>query len=209
MKLLVGLGNPGPEHAANRHNVGFMALDRIAADHGCLPWRARFRGLLAEGRIGGERAALLKPLTYMNLSGQSVGEAMRYLRLEPRDVIVFHDELDLAPGRFRVKEGGGHAGHNGLRSLHEHLGPDYVRIRIGIGHPGARERVTGWVLGNLAREDSAWLGPLLEAISAAAPLLARGELEGFQAEVSRRLAPPRPPKPPRPPRPAPEEPGAA
>ena len=150
MKLIVGLGNPGTKYQGNRHNVGFMALDRIASDHGFSPWRTRFQGETAEGRLGDERVTLLKPGTFMNLSGQAVGEAMRYLKLTPDEVIVLHDELDLPPGKLRLKLGGGHAGHNGLRSIHQHIGEAYRRVRIGIGHPGHKDRVTGWVLSNFS-----------------------------------------------------------
>ena len=136
MKLFVGLGNPGAKYAGNRHNIGYMAVDRIAADHGFGPWRSKFQGVISEGRLGREKVILLKPETFMNLSGQSVGEAMRFHKLEPADVIVFHDELDLAPGKCRLKTGGGHAGHNGLRSIHAHIGEAYDRVRLGIGHPG-------------------------------------------------------------------------
>lgn len=141
MLIFAGLGNPGAKYARNRHNVGYMAVDRIAEDHGFGPWKARFQGQASEGRLGGAKVLLLKPGTFMNLSGQSVGEAMRFYKLAPQDVVVFHDELDLAPGKCRVKTGGGHAGHNGLRSLHQHIGPDYTRVRIGIGHPGRKELV--------------------------------------------------------------------
>ena len=165
MKLIVGLGNPGPKYAQNRHNVGFMAVDRIAADHGFSPWRARFQGEIAEGRLGDERVTLLKPATFMNLSGQSVGEAMRYLKLTPAEVIVLHDELDLAPGRVRVKTGGGHAGHNGLRSIHQHIGEAYRRLRIGIGHPGHKDRVAGYVLSDFAKAEQDGLDDLLRGIS--------------------------------------------
>lgn len=142
MQLIVGLGNPGAQYAGNRHNIGWMAIDRIAADHGFSPWRARFQGLVAEGRLGDEKVVALKPQTFMNLSGQSVGEAMRYLKLDPADIVVLHDELDLAPGKCRVKTGGGHAGHNGLRSIHQHVGEAYRRVRLGIGHPGHKDRST-------------------------------------------------------------------
>ncbi|RMH39087.1 MAG: aminoacyl-tRNA hydrolase [Alphaproteobacteria bacterium] len=179
MRLLVGLGNPGPKYERNRHNVGFMAVDRIAAAHGFPPWRRKFQGLVTEGRLDGERVILLKPETYMNRSGQSVGEAARFFKLLPGDIIVFHDELDLAPGKVRVKTGGGHAGHNGLRSIQEHIGPDFVRVRIGIGHPGDKSRVTGWVLGDFAKADGEWLEPLLDALARAAPALARGDTQAF------------------------------
>ena len=136
MKLWVGLGNPGAKYAGNRHNIGFMALDRVAEDHSFAPWRSKFQASLTEGRLGSEKVLLLKPETFMNLSGQSVGEAMRFYKLDSTDITVFHDELDLAPGKCRVKAGGGHAGHNGLRSIHQHIGPHYDRVRLGIGHPG-------------------------------------------------------------------------
>ena len=191
MKLIVGLGNPGAKYAANRHNIGFMALDRIASDHGFGPWKARFQGLAADGRLGEARVVLLKPQTFMNLSGQSVGEAMRYLKLTPSDVIVLHDELDLAPGKCRLKQGGGHAGHNGLRSLHQHIGADYARVRLGIGHPGDKDRVSGYVLSDFARADRDWLDDLLRGVSDGAPALAAGEGARFQNAVAARVSPTR------------------
>ncbi len=195
MRLFVGLGNPGAGYAMNRHNVGFMAVDRIAADHGFSPWRAKFQGAASEGRLGGERVVLLKPQTFMNLSGQSVGEAMRFFKIEPADVVVFHDELDLAPGRLRVKDGGGHAGHNGLRSLHQHVGDGYRRVRIGIGHPGHKDRVTGYVLSDFARADQDWLDDVLRGISDGAAALAAGDAARFMNAVALRTAPPRPANP--------------
>jgi PTH1 family peptidyl-tRNA hydrolase len=201
MRLLVGLGNPGTEHAGHRHNVGYMAVDRIAADHGFGPWRSRFQGQVAEGRLGSEKLVLLKPATFMNLSGQSVGEAMRFFKLTPADVTVFHDELDLAPGRVRVKEGGGHAGHNGLRSLHQHIGDAYVRVRIGIGHPGHKDRVSGYVLHDFAKADADWLEDVLHGISDGAALLAAGDGARFMNAVALRTAPPRSSATPRPPEP--------
>lgn len=191
MKLFVGLGNPGAKYAMNRHNVGFMAIDRIAGDHGFGPWRAKFQGAVSEGRLGSERVALLKPMTFMNLSGQSVGEAMRFHKLDPADVTVFHDELDLAPGKCRVKTGGGHAGHNGLRSLHQHIGEAYQRVRIGIGHPGHKDRVAGYVLSDFAKADQGWLDDLLRGISDGAPALAEGDAARFLNAVALRTAPPR------------------
>ena len=134
MILFVGLGNVGAKYARNRHNIGFMAVDRIAVDHGFSPWRKKFQGEIAEGRLGGEKVLLLKPATMMNLSGQSVGEAARFHKIAPEDVVIFHDEIDLAPAKCRVKRGGGHAGHNGLRSIHQHIGADYARVRMGVGH---------------------------------------------------------------------------
>ena len=191
MQLWVGLGNPGANYAGNRHNIGFMALDRIAADHGFSPWRKRFQGLVAEGQIGDARLVLLKPATFMNLSGQSVAEAARFFKLETAALTVFHDELDLAPGKVRLKQGGGHAGHNGLRSIHAHLGDAYGRLRLGIGHPGHKDAVADYVLHDFAKADGIWLEPLLQALSQAAPLLAQGDGPGFLNDLARRLAPPR------------------
>ena len=184
MKLFVGLGNPGAKYAGNRHNIGFMAVDAIAADHGLGPWRSRFQGQFAEGRLGEQKVALLKPETFMNLSGQSVGEAMRFFKLSPEDVVVFHDELDLAPGKCRVKAGGGHAGHNGLRSLHQHIGDAYHRVRLGIGHPGHKDLVSGYVLHDFAKADQDWLDDLLRGIATGAPKLAAGDKAGFMNAVA-------------------------
>ena len=183
MKLIVGLGNPGPKYAANRHNVGFMALDRIAADHGFPVWRNRFQGETTEGRLGEQRVLLLKPATFMNLSGQSVGEAMRYLKLTPADVLVLHDELDLPPGKLRLKTGGGHAGHNGLRSLHQHIGDSYRRLRIGVGHPGDKNRVADYVLSDFPKAEARMLDDLLRAISDGAEHLAAGDDGRFMNAV--------------------------
>lgn len=191
MLLMVGLGNPGARYAGNRHNVGFMAVDRIAADHGFSPWRPRFQGSVAEGRLGNARVTLLKPGTFMNLSGQSVGEAMRYLKLTPAEVVVLHDELDLAPGKVRVKQGGGHAGHNGLRSIHQHVGEDYGRVRIGIGHPGHKDRVAGYVLSDFAKAEADLLDDMIRGISDGAPALAEGDAGRFQNAVAARTAPAR------------------
>lgn len=189
MKLFVGLGNPGTKYAGNRHNIGFMAIDRIASDHGFSPWRGKFQGSLSDGRLGSEKVVLLKPGTFMNLSGQSVGEAMRFYKLDPSDVVVFHDELDLAPGKCRVKTGGGHAGHNGLRSLHQHIGEAYQRVRLGIGHPGHKDRVSGYVLGDFAKADQDWLDDLLRGISDGASALAAGDPPGFMNAVGLRMSP--------------------
>lgn len=191
MKLIAGLGNPGAKYAGHRHNIGFMALDHIAGDHGFPPWRARFQGQVSEGRLGGEKVILIKPETFMNLSGQSVGEAMRFYKLTPADVIVFHDEIDLAPGKCRVKWGGGHAGHNGLRSIHQHIGADYGRVRLGVGHPGDKARVPGYVLHDFAKADRDWLDPLLDGIADGAPMLADGQDAKFLNAVALRVAPPR------------------
>jgi PTH1 family peptidyl-tRNA hydrolase len=191
MKLIVGLGNPGAKHARNRHNIGFMAVDRIAGDHGFGPWRAKFQGVISEGRLGREKVVLLKPETFMNRSGQSVGEAMRFFKLEPEDVIVIHDEIDLAPGKARIKQGGGHAGHNGLRSIHGHIGEAYGRVRLGVGHPGRKEAVPGYVLRDFHKADEAWLDDLLRGIADGAVSLAEGDGGRFINAVALRTAPPR------------------
>ena len=185
MKLLVGLGNPGSAYARHRHNVGFMAVDRIAARHHLGPWKKRFHGLTSDGSIAGHRVLLLKPQTYMNDSGRSVAEAQRYLKLADADILVFHDELDLAPGKLRVKTGGGNAGHNGLRSITAHIGNDYGRVRLGIGHPGAKELVSGYVLHDFAKADAPWLDALLDAIAEAAGRLAAGDPARFLTDVAR------------------------
>src|SRR5262245_10523766 len=187
MKLLVGLGNPGAKYVRHRHNVGFMAVERIADRHRLGPWKRKFHGLVADGEIAGEKVLLLKPDTYMNESGQAVGEAARFLKVAEGDVIAFHDELDLAPGKLKVKTGGGNAGHNGLRSLSAHIGNDYVRVRIGIGHPGAKELVHGYVLHDFARNDAVWLDPLLDAIADAAGRLAVGDQSRFLTDVAKAL----------------------
>ena len=191
MKLIVGLGNPGGKYAQNRHNIGFMAVDRIAADHGFSPWRAKFQGQMAEGRFGSEKAVLLKPETFMNLSGQSVGEAMRYLKLAPEDIIVFHDEIDLAPGKVRLKTGGGHAGHNGLRSIHGHIGPDYDRVRLGVGHPGHKDAVPGFVLRDFPKADQDWLDDEMRGISDGIADLVAGDGPKFLNAIALRVNPPR------------------
>lgn len=191
MKLFVGLGNPGGKYAQNRHNIGFMAVDRIAADHGFTPWRAKFQGEVAEGRLGSEKVLLLKPATFMNLSGQSVGEAARFHKIDSTDITVFHDEIDLAPGRIKTKAGGGHAGHNGLRSIHQHLGPHYDRVRMGVGHPGHKDAVPGYVLKDFAKADEAWLDDMLRGVSDGAAALAAGDAAKFLNAVALRLNPPR------------------
>lgn len=191
MRLFVGLGNPGAKYAGNRHNVGYMAVDRIALDHGFGPWRAKFEGRIAEGRLGREKIVLLKPETFMNLSGQSVGAALRFFKLQAGDVTVFHDEIDLAGGKCRLKDGGGHAGHNGLRSLHQHIGPDYSRVRIGVGHPGHKDRVAGFVLHDFAKADQDWLASVLDGIGAGAVALAEGDSAGFLNQIATRVAPAR------------------
>ncbi len=183
--LWVGLVNPEPGMAANRHNIGFMAVDAIASRHGFTPWRRRFKGATAEGTIAGEKILALKPLTYMNASGESVQEAAAFYKLPVSAITAFHDELDLVPGKVRVKKGGGAAGHNGLRSMDRMLGTqDYWRVRLGIGHPGSKERVLGHVLGNFNKDDAAWLGTTLDAVADAAPLLAQGKPEDFMTRVA-------------------------
>lgn len=191
MRLFVGLGNPGAKYAGNRHNIGFMALDRIAADHGFGPWKKAHHGLVSEGRLGLEKVVLLKPETFMNLSGQAVQSAVSFYKLGLNEVTVFHDELDLAPGKLRVKTGGGHAGHNGLRSIHQHLGEAYHRVRLGIGHPGDKDKVAGYVLHDFAKADQDWLDDLLRGISDGAEALAGGDSAKFMNAVSLRTNPPR------------------
>ncbi|HXP96622.1 MAG TPA: aminoacyl-tRNA hydrolase [Telmatospirillum sp.] len=184
MLLLVGLGNPGGTYARNRHNVGFMAADEIVRRHSFAVWRSKFHAHVAEGSVDGEKALVLKPNTYMNLSGQAVAEAARFHKIELNRVIVFHDDLDLAPGKVRVKKGGGAGGHNGLKSIDAHLGNDYWRVRLGIGHPGHKDLVTPWVLGDFAKADALWLTPLLDAVATHLPLLLGGNDGGFMTKVA-------------------------
>lgn len=193
MKLFVGLGNPGAGYAGHRHNIGFMAVDRIAADHGFGPWKKAFKGLIADGRLGDLRVLLLKPDTFMNLSGQAVQAAMAFHKILPAAVMIFHDELDLAPGKIRVKHGGGHAGHNGLRSVHGHIGDAYGRVRLGIGHPGHKDAVADYVLHDFAKADADWLGDLLCGISNGAALLAADDDAKFLNAVALQMAPAREP----------------
>jgi len=183
MRLFVGLGNPGSEYARHRHNVGFRAVDEIARVQRAGPWRRRFQGLTADATIGGEKVLILKPETYMNESGRAVSEAQRFFKIPLADVTVFYDELDLAPGKLRVKLGGGNAGHNGLRSITAHCGNDYRRVRIGIGHPGHKALVTRHVLGDFAKSDEPWVEDLCRAVADHADLLARGEDASFQNKV--------------------------
>jgi PTH1 family peptidyl-tRNA hydrolase len=184
MHILVGLGNPGSKYEHNRHNVGFMAADAIARRHSFSPWTKKFRALIAEGNLAGEKVLLMKPQTFMNLSGESVGEAVRFYKLDSTDVTVLYDELDLVAGKVRVKLGGGAGGHNGIRSLDQHISNAYRRVRIGIGHPGVKEMVMPHVLGDFAKADKVWLEPLLDAIADAAPLLAKNDDNGFMNKVS-------------------------
>ena len=187
MQLWVGLGNPGGEYALHRHNVGFMAADVIADDHRFSPWKSKFKGLIAEGVIGAEKILLLKPATFMNESGRSIGEALRFYKLAASDVTVFYDELDLAPFKLKIRTGGGAAGHNGIRSTIAHIGEDFRRVRIGIGHPGHKDRVTGHVLGNYAKAEMDDLAHLLGAISAEASWLAKGDDVRFMNDVALRM----------------------
>jgi peptidyl-tRNA hydrolase, PTH1 family len=187
MQIWVGLGNPGARYAMHRHNVGFMAADILAEVHGFGPWQKKFRSLAAEGRIGGHKLLLLKPQTYMNESGDAVSQALRFYKLDLDALTVFHDELDLAPMKLKVKTGGGTAGHNGLRSIDAHLGPEFRRVRIGIGHPGHKDRVTGYVLGNYAKSEIDALSDLLAAIASEAEWLAAGDDARFMNEVALRM----------------------
>jgi len=190
MKLLVGLGNPGPKYAGNRHNIGFMAVDEIVRRHGFSPWRKRFQGETAEATLSGEKVLALKPMTFMNESGRSVGEAMRFFNIDPADVIVLYDELDLEPAKVRVKLGGGAAGHNGIRSIIAHAGPHFQRVRLGIGHPGDKALVYPHVLSDFAKAEKAWLEPLIDAVAEHIPLMIQGEDGSFQNKVHLALNPP-------------------
>ncbi|MER8978882.1 aminoacyl-tRNA hydrolase [Mesorhizobium sp. M0870] len=184
MLLFAGLGNPGAKYADNRHNVGFMAADAIARRHSFSPWSKKFQGLISEGTLGGEKIVLIKPQTFMNLSGQSVGEALRFYKLELSALTVFYDEIDLAEGKLRIKTGGGAGGHNGIRSIDGHVGNAYRRVRIGVGHPGVKEMVQHHVLGNFAKADREWLDPLLDAIADNAAMIAKGDESGFMNKTS-------------------------
>src|SRR5919197_4880955 len=184
MLVFAGLGNPEARYQNNRHNVGFMAADAIHRRHSFSPWSRKFQALVAEGRLGSEKVLLVKPQTWMNESGQAVGEALRFYKLEPADLTVFYDELDLAPGKVRVKTGGGAGGHNGIRSLDGHLGQQYRRVRIGVGHPGVKEMVMPHVLGDFTKADHEWLDPLLEALADNVELLLKGDDNGFMNRMS-------------------------
>jgi PTH1 family peptidyl-tRNA hydrolase len=189
MLILVGLGNPGPKYARNRHNIGFVAVDAIHRRHSFGPWRQRFQGETAEGTLAGQKCLLLKPLTYMNKSGQAVGEAATFYKVAPADILVIHDEVDLPPGKMRMKTGGGAGGHNGLRSITAAIGDGFRRLRIGVGHPGQRDLVPGYVLHDFAKADAAWIDPLIEAIAEYAPLLAEGKDSTFGNRIHETLAP--------------------
>jgi PTH1 family peptidyl-tRNA hydrolase len=192
MFLFAGLGNPGAKYARNRHNIGFMAVDEIVRRHHFSPWRKKFQSEVSDGVIDGEKVLVLKPQTYMNESGRAVGEAVRFHNIPLTQVYVFYDELDLLPGKMRVKLGGGAAGHNGIRSIAAHLGPDFKRVRLGIGHPGVKDFVMPHVLGDFAKVDGEWLPKLLEAVAAEIELVVSGEDEKFQSRVALALKPPRP-----------------
>ncbi|MBT4699801.1 MAG: aminoacyl-tRNA hydrolase [Rhodospirillaceae bacterium] len=189
MLLIVGLGNPGSQYSKNRHNIGFMAVDEIVRRHGFGAFRAKFQGELAEGKVGTQKVLALKPMTFMNESGRSVAQAVKFYKIAPEDVIILHDELDLAAGKLRVKSGGGHGGHNGLRSIHAQIGPDYRRIRLGIGHPGDKAKVTSHVLKDFAKADGEWLEPELEAIADHFDTVINGEDANFMTEVARVMKP--------------------
>ena len=183
MRLFVGLGNPGSKYQGNRHNIGFMAVDDIARRHGFAPWRRRFQGETAEGTLDRERVILLKPTTFMNESGRAVAEAANFFKLGQGDIVVFHDELDLPPAKLRIKTGGGHAGHNGLRSISAHVGNDYHRVRLGIGHPGIKELVHAYVLSDFAKAERPWVEALCDAVADNAALIATGKEGTFQNKV--------------------------
>lgn len=191
MRLLVGLGNPGPRHAGNRHNIGFMAVDEVVRRHSFGPWRARFQGYVAEGRIGSHKVLALKPETFMNESGRAVGAAVRFYKLDQDAVTVLYDEIDLRAGKIKVKLDGGHAGHNGLRSIDAHIGKGYWRVRLGIGHPGDKDLVHAHVLRDFAKAEHAWLEPLLDAVAEELPRLLDGDDSGFMSLVAHRTAPPK------------------
>jgi PTH1 family peptidyl-tRNA hydrolase len=194
MLLVVGLGNPGAGYARNRHNIGFMAVDEIVRRHSFGPYRAKFHGEVAEGQIGGEKILVLKPQTYMNGSGRAIQAAMTFYKIALEDVLVLHDELDLDGGRVRVKRGGGHAGHNGLRSIHAHVGAHYTRVRIGIGHPGDKDDVIGYVLKDFSKDEDQWVAKLLGSIADHMGLLVSDDDARFQNDVALDMAPPKPEK---------------
>jgi len=197
MLLLVGLGNPGPRHANNRHNVGFMAVDAIVRRHSFGVERARFQALVAEGALDGRKTIAMKPTTYMNESGRAVGEAVRFFKLAPEQVVVLYDEVDLVLGKVRAKQGGGHAGHNGVRNIMQHIGPNFWRVRIGIGHPGDKEQVHAHVLGDFSKADRPMVEKIVDAVADASPMLATEDFNGFMTRVAQQVHPQRP-KPPRP-----------
>lgn len=197
MRLLVGLGNPGKGYANNRHNIGFMAVDAIAARHGLSDWRVKFQAHVAEGTVGGEKVLALKPMTFMNESGRAVGEALRFYKLTAADVIVMYDEMELAPGKTRVKQGGGSAGHNGIKSLDSHIGADFWRVRLGVGHPGEKSKATGYVLQDFSKADQPWVKALIEAVADRVPLLIADDANRFMTDVALAMRDVSLPEPPR------------
>ncbi len=206
MLLIVGLGNPGLGYARNRHNIGFMAVDEIVRRYSFGPWKSRFQSRISEGRVGSEKLLAMEPQTYMNESGRAVGQAVRFYKLDPSEVIVLHDEIDLKPGKVKVKQGGGPGGHNGLRSIDSHIGRDYWRVRLGVGHPGDKDLVHGYVLSDFAKADAVWLDKVIETVAAELPDLVAGDELAFMSRVAQNLAPPRA-KPAKPPPAKPEPPG--
>ena len=194
MLLLAGLGNPGQRYTTNRHNLGFLAVEEIVRRHGLGPWRQRFQSLASEGRVAGQKVLCLKPQTYMNRSGQAIGEALRFFKLSPDALYVLHDEIDLAPGKLRVKQGGGPGGHNGLRSVDAHIGRDYWRVRMGVGHPGDKDLVHGYVLRDFPKQDHAWVEKLVDAVAAELPRLVSGDAPAFMSRIAYIMAPPKPPR---------------
>ena len=197
MLLLAGLGNPGQRYAANRHNLGFLVIDEIVRRHGFGPWRQRFQAEVAEGRLDDRKVLCLKPQTFMNRSGQALGEALRFYKLAPEALYVLHDEIDLAPGKLRVKQGGGAGGHNGLRSIDAHIGKDYWRVRLGVGHPGDKDLVHGYVLRDFAKQDQVWVEKLIDAVADEISRLIAGDASSFMSRVAHIMTPPKP-KPPKP-----------
>lgn len=191
MWLFVGLGNPGPKYQHNRHNIGFMAMDVFVRRHNFSDWSKKFQGEISTGTLEGEKIILLKPQTFMNLSGQSVQAAAAFYKIAPENIVVFYDELDLQPGKLRIKKAGGSGGHNGIKSIDSHLGQDYWRVRLGIGHPGDKNLVSNYVLGDFAKADDVWLAPLLDALADHAPRLAAGDMDGYMSKVAQVLQPPR------------------
>jgi PTH1 family peptidyl-tRNA hydrolase len=209
MRLIAGLGNPGPKYEHNRHNIGFMAVDAIVRRHAFAPYRSRFHALAADGVIAAEKVIALKPMTYMNDSGRAVGAALRFYKLDPAELVVIHDEIDLAFGKLRVKRDGGNAGHNGLRSLDAHIGPDYWRVRVGVGHPGERHLVMPYLLRDFGKQELAFIGRMADAIAEAMPLLIAGDEGQFMNRVVVLTSPPKPKREPAPPVPSPESPGSS
>jgi PTH1 family peptidyl-tRNA hydrolase len=194
LRMFVGLGNPGAKYQNHRHNIGFRAIEEIAREHGFSPFRSKFQSAVSEGTLDGTRVILLMPQTFMNLSGQAVVQAAKFYKIAPEDIVVFHDELDLSPGKIKVKHAGGHAGHNGLRSLHQHIGADYWRVRIGIGHPGHKDRVSGYVLHDFAKADADWIDDNLAGMAKGAPFLAAGNGPGFSNALGLATKPNKPAK---------------